>query len=191
MENWLIHLGLSFTLSKLLPYIFFALTGVLLAWFLAKRFTKKWIKGLLFVTLPCAFFGIYFAIHPIYEGDFANESYTAETNLPFPSSTTLSVISLPHCPYCKESTKSMKILAKRGVKVEYLIISEEKKDSMNYAKLTGSKITCRLISRKFKLLALTRGSFPTFVLSNKHKVLKVWNNDQFGVLAKDEVCKFF
>lgn len=191
MENWLIHLGLSFTLSKLLPYLFFASTGLLLAWFLAKRVKNSWLKGLFFIAFPSVLFGLYFAIHPIYEGDFANESFVAPTDLPFPSSATLSVISLPHCPYCKESTKSMNVLAQRGVKVQYLILSEEKQDSLNYANLVDSKITCRLISRKYKLLELTRGSFPTFVLSDKNKVIKAWNNDHFGVMAKDEVCELF
>ena len=191
MENWLINLGLSFTWSKLLPYIFFSLIGFLLAWFLSKRFQNNILKGLFFILFPAITFGIYFAINPIYEGDFSNESYLAKTDLPFPKTTTLSVISLPHCPYCLASIKEMKKMADRGVKIQYLILSDEKADSVRYAKQLAGKISCHLISRKYKLLDLTRGSFPTFVLSNKDGIKKIWSNDHFGVVARDEVCSAF
>ena len=35
------------------------------------------------------------------------------------------------------------------------------------------------------------GSFPTFVLSDNNKGIKAWNNDSFGVMAMDEVCRGF
>ena len=88
MESFLLNLGLSFTISKLISYLLFVVIGILLAFLFFKKSKNERIgkipKLIISLVLFVAPFLIYFAIHPIYEGDFSNNSYSIDSKVDFP-----------------------------------------------------------------------------------------------------------
>jgi hypothetical protein len=42
-----------------------------------------------------------------------------------------------------------------------------------------------------KISKLVQGTYPCFILSEKGKAVKLWNNNQIGVSALDEIEGFF
>ena len=198
MEIFLLNLGISFTLSKLISYFLFIIIGSLLAFIFFKRskngriskIPKLIISLILFIT-P---FLVYFAIHPIYQGDFSNNSYSVKSKVDFPKNKQLIIIALVNCPYCVQSIETIKRLKKKNsaISIEYWVLSTDLKDKTMYQKLLGKTAKVKLKGRKANELAIiARGSYPTFVLSDKYKAIKAWNNDSFGVMAMDEACGGF
>jgi len=198
MEKFLLTIGLSFTLSKIVAYFLFIVLGLFLAFVFFKR-TKnsrigKVVKALIALVLFVAPFLIYFAIHPIYVGDFSNNSYSVESKIDFPKGKQLTVIALANCPYCIQSIETSKLLKKKSpsMKIEYWVLSTDLKDKIKYQKLVGKTAKVRLKGRvSQELSVIAKGSYPTFVLSDKKKASKAWNNKYFGVYAMDEVRQGF
>jgi len=197
METFFLNLGCSFTLSKILAYFTFVLFGILFALFFNSKSKKSQIAklprlliSLVLIVLP---FSIYFALNPIYEGDFSNNSYEVKSNINFPKNKQLTVVALANCPYCIESTQTIKRIKKYfpSLTIEYWILSSNPAHQMKYKKLLKKAAIVKLKPIDAKELAtISRGSFPTFVLSNNKKTIKAWNNDSFGVRAWDEVGNF-
>jgi hypothetical protein len=149
---------------------------------------------LIALVLFVAPFLIYFAIHPIYVGDFSNNSYAVESKIAFPKGKQLTVIALANCPYCIQSIETSKLLKKKSpsMKIEYWVLSTDLKDKIKYQKLIGKTAKVRLKGRDSQELSvLAKGSYPTFVLSDQKRASKAWNNDSFGVIAMDEVRQGF
>jgi len=198
MESFLLNTGLSFTLSKVVAYFLFIVLGLILAFVFLRR-TKnsrieKVVKVLIALVLFVAPFLIYFAIHPIYVGDFSNNSYAVESKIDFPKGKQLTVIALANCPYCIQSIETSKLLKKKSpsMKIEYWVLSTDLKDKIKYQKLIGKTAKVRLKGRDSQELSvLAKGSYPTFVLSDQKRASKAWNNDSFGVIAMDEVRQGF
>jgi hypothetical protein len=134
-------------------------------------------------------FGIYFAIHPIFEGDISNEGINIKNNLDLPKNKDLLIIALADCPYCIQSQKTIKIIHQKNkkIKAEYLIVNGTKQDSTRYASMLNGFASCRTIKNSIPLLQSIQGSFPSFILVRKGKLNKVWSNNTFGVRAWDEV----
>lgn len=198
MENFLLNLGLSFTLSKLIPYLFFVVLGLILTYLFFKKSKKRIIglvpKVLISSVLFVAPFLIYFTIHPIYEGDFSNNSYSIESIVDFPKRKQLTIIALANCPYCIQSIEASKLLKKKNpaISIEYWVLSNNPAHQLKYKKLLGNTAHVKLKARiSDELAVIAKGSYPTFVISDKHKAIKAWNNDSFGVMAMDEVCAGF
>jgi len=198
MESFLLNTGLSFTLSKVVAYFLFIVLGLILAFVFLRR-TKnsrieKVVKAFIALVLFVAPFLIYFAIHPIYVGDFSNNSYAVESKIDFPKGKQLTVIALANCPYCIQSIETSKLLKKKSpsMKIEYWVLSTDLKDKIKYQKLIGKTAKVRLKGRDSQELSvLAKGSYPTFVLSDQKRASKAWNNDSFGVIAMDEVRQGF
>ena len=198
MESFLLNTGLSFTLSKVIAYFLFIVLGLILAFVFFRRTKnsriKKVVKVLIALVLIVAPFLIYFAIHPIYVGDFSNNSYAVESKIDFPKGKQLTVIALANCPYCIQSIETSKLLKKKSpsMKIEYWVLSTDLKDKIKYQKLVGKTAKVRLKGRDSQELSvLAKGSYPTFVLSDQKRASKAWNNDSFGVIAMDEVRQGF
>lgn len=198
MESFLLSLGLSFTLSKAISYLLFVGIGVLLAFFFFKKSKNRRIskipKLIISLVLFVAPFLIYFAIHPIYEGDFSNNSYTVVSKVDFPKKKQLTILALANCPYCIQSIETSKLLKKKNpaINIEYWVLSTDLKDKTKYQKLLGKTAKVKLKGRNTDELAvIAKGSYPTFVISNNNKAIKAWNNDSFGVMAMDEACGGF
>ena len=190
METLLNNLGLLFTLSKFIPYLLTILIGIVCAKLLSKHISASKIIRILFITLITILpFGIYFAIHPIFEGDISNEGVIIRKNLDLPKNKDLLIIALADCPFCIQSQKTIKIIHQKNkkIKAEYLIVNGTKQDSISYARMLNGFASCRNIKNSIPLLQSIQGSFPSFILVRKGKLNKVWSNNTFGVRAWDEV----
>jgi hypothetical protein len=195
IENFLLDFGLSWTISKLIPYLFCLIAGFLFLLVYKKIKRKKnWTNRLISFVLLVFPISIYFAFFPIYEGDFSNLSTQPKTTISFPEEKVLTVIVLPNCPFCYQSIALMKKIKKRNpkIKISYWVVVSDT--------LAPKTAILRLIPPEFKPIQrhdvseqanLAQGTFPCFVLSNKKKALKLWNNNQFGVCALDEIEEFF
>ena len=190
METLLNNLGLSFTLSKFIPYLLTILIGIVCAKLLSKHISASKIIRNIFITLITILpFGIYFAINPIFQGDFSNEGVLIKKKLELPKNNDLLIIALADCPYCIQSQETIKLIHQKNTKIkaEYLILNGTKQDSIRYARMLNGFASCRTIKNSVHLIQTIQGSFPSFILVQNSTFKKVWNNNTFSVRAWDEV----
>jgi len=135
-------------------------------------------------------FLVYFSIHPIYEGDFSNNSTSKSIkSLPLKDkSAQLIVVVIPGCPFCFSSIQTMKEFHSRNSKlrIRYIVCSSENKDLVVYKKEINGAFTIENTNDSKKWAKFVKGKFPSFVYVNKAKV-QIWSNDGFGVIAKDAI----
>jgi glutaredoxin len=201
-EISLSSLGLSWTLSKLLPYILFLVIGIFFAVIFHKKFKLlkplKIIISLAIFVLP---FLLYFVYSPIYQGDFSNSGYTVSSENRFPDKKQFTVYVLPNCKYCVSSTATLKAMIRKnkGINLVIRVLGHTDNDSLKYVKLMDNLVPVTMNSSNNsiekvqikELITITQGEFPTFVLSKNGKAIKAWHNDSFGVRAMDEVDHYF
>lgn len=189
MENYFLDNGLSWTLSKMLPYLLMIIIGVILFVFL-RLSNKTWIKYSSF-TLLFIPFGIYFMISPIYEGDFSNNFVDQKYNPDFTvlERGQMTIISIPNCPFCYQSISLMKRIEARVNKelnVNFIVCSDRKNDLDLYKDIAGKNVNVILgENNSTELMNLARNQFPTFVYVNKSGDIRIWSNDNFGAPARD------
>ena len=195
IETHFLDLGLSWSASKALPYFLCILLGLILILLLQKiHFNKIWLKWLVFVFVFILPFSVYFAIYPIYEGDFSNLGIKPNSKIKFPSSKTLTAVVLPDCPYCHQAIPLIDKIKSRNSKmsINYWVVSS---DSLPPKTGILSKIPSKYqVFQRHDVVEISQlvlGTFPCFVLSDHNKANKVWNNNQFGVRALDEIEAFF
>ncbi|MES2556624.1 MAG: hypothetical protein V4604_10760 [Bacteroidota bacterium] len=197
VELFFLNIGLSYTLSKVAAYLLFPLVGFLI-WLLIKKRIKRRVWRITTLVVLCAgFFVGYFLQHPIYEGDFSNNSSPVQvkSELDDIKTTKLVVISIPNCPFCQESVSRMLAFKERHpkVKIEYRVCVNDSlaNDAVAlYRKTTGNSIPVSKATDGKRLAGIADMSFPTFVLVTKSGKMK-WSNDHFGVGALDEVVATF
>ena len=189
VENFLLDLGFSWTLSRLLPYIVFPLIGLLIWWLIRKWMPNLGVKLLLAVLLVAGTFTIYFISNPIYEGDFANK---AEDVAVIPElkkeKQTLVVVTIPGCPFCMESIDRMKAFKKRNpaIAIEYRVCSSDSNAVAAYEEAAKDAFPIVLATDKDALAKTAGLRFPAYVLTDG-KTARRWANNDFGVAALDEV----
>lgn len=193
METYFLETGLSWTMSKVIPYLVMILTGIIL-WVIAKKVFKsinkflRWTLLLIVFVLP---FGVYFAFSPIYQGDFSNNSVEIEQTKANSelNGKKLVVLTIPGCPFCLEAIDQLAIMKKRvpDLEIEYIVCSSDSTSTDWYAQKGGDLISVRLAENKEEMAKIARHAFPTFVLVDNKRPIKTWSNDSFGVFAKDEV----
>lgn len=199
MESFFLNLGLSYTWSKALPYIIVILLGLAIGIFLFKKSKSKLTKILSIFTIGVPF-GIYFAINPIYEGDFSNTArlvqHTTETSEL--KGVKLVVISMPGCYYCKESILSLKEITERHekIKVEYVVASSDSSALDFYLESAKGLFDVRLAEnpKAMAQVATDEGGitrYPTYVLVNNDNPMQTWSNNTFGISALDKVVATF
>lgn len=194
MESIFLNLGFSYTWSKALPYILLIIIGILLGVFIYKKSKNIYLKVLsvLVIFIP---FIVYFSLHPIYQGDFTNEAKVVQYSETIKdlNGHKLVVISMPGCPYCKESVLFFKEIKKRHpkLKVEYAVTSDDSRNLAFYEAVIKGEFPLHLAESPERLNQVARGRFPTFVLVNGKQPMKVWSNNTFGVAALDEVVNSF
>lgn len=192
IEKTFIEYGMSWTLSKLLPYITLLLLGFLMA-----RWFKRWIIFKLPVIRRIVFFGVLllplivgFATNRIYEGDFsqAGTEITDGKKLSDFRNSHLTVIAIPGCPFCFESIAKLKILKERNPKMKIKFVVCTKTESISeYKKEAGTAAVVMKANNPETLAEMAEGRFPTFVLVKAGKPVYKWSNDQFGVRALDKL----
>lgn len=193
METYFLESGMSWTMSKVLPYLVTVLIGFIL-WVIFKKLLKRINKYIRWATLLVIFvlpFAIYFKISPIYQGDFTNNSTEIEqtdANAEL-SGKKLVVISIPECKYCMEALDRLLIMKTRvpELEIEYVVCSVDSTSVNWYKNKGGDNITARLAVNREEMAKIASHEFPTFVLVDNKHPLKVWSNDSFGVFAMDEV----
>jgi len=194
-ENLLHGFGLSWTLSKLIPYIFFPLIGFFVWAIFRKRIARRWVGFSLLLILVFGSFFAYFSVNPIFEGDFSNNS-TITTLIPELESKdrpALVIVTIPDCPFCMESILRMKEFKKQNpnVSIEYRVCTSKKELLKPYQEAAGDAFPIVMAKDKDALANdVADGAFPTFVLLEKDKSVK-WSNDNFGAGALDEVERAF
>ena len=136
MENFFLNMGFSWTLSKSLPFILMLLLGILLVFLIRRRLKKRWMRNTSFVLLILPFV-IYFVVNPIYEGDFSNDFRveSSETSHKEIERGTLSVITIPGCPFCLQSIATLKVMKDRADSkkdINFIVCSQEDSDMKKY-----------------------------------------------------------
>jgi hypothetical protein len=187
--------GLSWTFSKLLPYIFLGILG--LAYFMLlnkltnKPILKQSIRSISLV-LP---FAIGFLLHPIYDGDFSKIGSAIHKNSSKNEFTQngLAVVTIPDCPYCFGAIQKLKLLKKRNPKlhIEYIVCTSNKKYIQNYIREINGLFDIHLAKNPQELAKTADFRFPMFFKVEQKKATYKWSNDQFGVRATDEVEELF
>jgi len=193
MESYFLESGMSWTMSKVLPYLVTIGLGLIL-WIISRKLLKRINKYLRWATLLVVFvlpFCVYFMISPIYQGDFSNNSVEVprtESNSELKGKK-LVVISIPGCPYCLEAIDRLVIMKKRvpELEIEYIVCSTDSTSVNWYKEKGGDNISVRLAENREEMAKIAKHAFPTFVLVDNDHPLKTWSNDSFGVFAMDEV----
>jgi thioredoxin-related protein len=193
MESYFLNAGLSWTMSKVLPYFIMILVGIVL-WIIAKKLLKSLNKFLRWALLLVIFlmpFGIYFSISPIYEGDFSNnaiEVMRSDANAEL-TGKKLVVITIPGCPFCLQAIDQLLVMKKRvpNIEIEYIVCSSDSTTVDWYKENAGDDITVRLAVNSEEMAKIAQHAFPTFVLVDNNHPIKTWSNDSFGVFARDEI----
>ncbi len=186
MNDFFLNLGFSWTLSKALPYGLMLILGAVVFFTFRRKIKRSWLKWLysLVLFIPLA---IYFAVNPIYEGDFSNESREVKAERAFGlEKKELTVLAIPGCPFCAESIQDLNRIATRtGVdRINFVVFTSDPEMLKPYAKLAESQIEMRIEEEFSPYATMTQGRFPTFVYSDGSS-LRIWSNDGFGVRAKD------
>ena len=202
IEIFFSSLGLTWTMSKLLPYILFLIIGISFSFIFYKKF--KLLKPLkIFISLAILVlpFLLYFVYSPIYQGDFSNSGFTVSSENRFPDKKQFTVYVLPNCKYCVSSTATLKAMIRKnkGINLVVRVMGHTVNDSLKYVKLMDNLVPVTINSSNNSIekvqvkefFTITQGEFPTFVISKNGKAIKAWHNDNFGVRAIDEVTTFF
>jgi hypothetical protein len=190
MEELLNYFGLSFTASKFLPYFLAVFLGIVFSKLLYRHISASKIIRNIFITLITVLpFGIYFSIHPIFQGDFSNEGVLIKKKLELPKNNDLLIIALADCPYCIQSQETVKLIHQKNTKIkaEYLIVNGTKQDSIRYARMLLGFASCRTVKNSVPLIQTIQGRFPSYILVQNGIFKKVWNNNTFSARAWDEV----
>lgn len=193
MENIFLNLGLSYTLSKLLPFILMTLLGIIIGVYIFKKSTKLITKiaGILAIFIP---FSIYFAINPIYQGDFTNEARVVSMHEKVIElkDKKFVLVAMPGCPYCLQAIGFLKEFQKRNPKVtvEFLVTSSNPETLEPYAKEIDGAFKISLTEKPEEIGNLVEGHFPSYILVQGDEI-SVWTNNNFGVRAFDKIVNSF
>lgn len=201
LEIFLSHIGFSWTWSKLIPFIFSIIIGILLVVYFFKKIQLiNSIKIFISIVILVFPFALYFAYAPIYSGDFSNDFYRPQLKNEFPSAKKLSIYVLPTCPYCIQATSTLVAMMQKNehINLQINVLCSNAKEADKYLNLMKGfgLVKVRIdhssyLVRHKDLLKLTEGQFPTYILSENKMVVKAWHNDTFGVDAMDEINQFF
>lgn len=187
----LLRLGFSWTLSFAFPYFLLFLLGLAVALSLKSSFRRypKALRYLLFPVLFASPFALGFAIHPIYEGDYAKtgEKLSGKINFPNEGETDLVVLTIPRCPFCRESTFRINRLQRRNpqMKIKYLVCSTDPDAVDELRKDLDPQIQIGLVQNLQEAIDLAEGRFPSFIKTEGERATYKWNNMQLGYRALD------
>jgi thiol-disulfide isomerase/thioredoxin len=190
-ETIFVNLGFSWTSAKLIPYLMMAILGFTLVYTFHKKIQhriKKWISMSLLCLLP---FGTYFAVYPIYQGDFVNVHFQPKQLGKFPSKLTLNMVVLPSCPYCHETIQLMNHLKESypNLHIRYVVVAESKQTMQAFRSKLNQQIDIQLSEEPKDWIIMAQGGFPCMILSENKKIIYAWENGNFGVRAIDDILE--
>ncbi len=185
--------GVSWTLSFTFPYFLLAAFGLLLGLIFRHdlaRFSRvlRFVILLVLIVLP---FGIGFALHPIYEGDYTAKgtALTKQNLLANAKDADFVVLTIPNCPFCRESTEKISRLQRRNptMRIKYVVCANDPAATKELRGLLDKRIRIELASSLSEALMLSGGKFPTFLRTEKGKAVEKWNNKELGMPALDRI----
>ena len=193
IELFLTNVGLSWTLSKLIPYLTLILLGFLLARWFKRRiiFKLPYVRKIVFITALFLPFIAGFIINPIYSGDFSQNGTEIADPVKMSDfrNADLAVIAIPGCPHCFGSIAKLKRIKDRNpkIRIKFIVCTKSNADLKEYQTEGGTAITVVKANNPETLGELAEGRFPTFALVLSSKAVYKWSNDQFGVRAIDKL----
>ena len=192
LESVLLEFGLNWVFSKIAPYGLILLFSVLLALYQKKWRSKwkwlDWSRIAIIIILPIS---LYFALNPIYQGDLIDYSEEVEEPYDYPDGTCLNIFVLKGCPYCKKTIPFTSMLLRRNNdwKINYIVLG-----SKNEYKGFIDEIDpgCKVIfePNSANIQKITKGNYPTYVLSKNKIGLRKWSNMHFGFRSLDVIENF-
>lgn len=189
-EELSLNLGLSWTFSKIAPYLLQFIVIVLLSAILAQLIGKNFgRKKLVLISSIILFSGISFAVNPIYEGDFNHtyEEVIAE-NIQDEFNEGLTMIALPGCKYCLERIETLNNIKKyqKDLPIYVVILDNDSIATAHYSEILSSEIKVVETKNSKQLNQIVHGSFPAFIFaSNDSPTLYLWSQVGFGSGAMD------
>jgi hypothetical protein len=182
---------ISWTLINITPYFLTIVGGLFLSFLFSKIRGKIRFLRFFIWAIP---FGIYFILNPIYEGDFSNNyrEIHLKNDLITSKEKQLLVITIPGCPFCLASIQTMKQIKKRvpSLKVKYIVCSSDSLTILPYYREINGSFPISTSKKPKEWAKICQGKFPSYVLVTKNGT-RIWSNDNFGTLAKDEVEESF
>ncbi len=196
LENYLLNSAISWSFSKLAPYLTLVLGGLLSAmWFRKNISLPKVLKRILFWLIVVSPFVIGFSFNRIYEGDFSKKGRVIKKEISYGDfvNADLVVITIPGCEYCHGSIPALKLLKRRNpnLRIRMIVCSSNSKELKPYKDQIDQSFDLQLASNSDSMAALANYSFPSFVMVKNNLPSEIWSNDQFGTGAKDVVEKYF
>lgn len=178
-------------MSYLFPFILIVLISLFVIFLLKKE--KFFKHKILFLSLAFVILfaplGIAFALNPIYEGDFSKEGTNVDSKKVYVdfSESDFIVLTIPNCPFCKESTEKMNLLKKRNpeLRIKYLVCSFDSRSLHELRLYLNPEIKIELARNLSELVTLCKGKFPTYLKVKNTKAVHIWNNSQLGTRALD------
>jgi len=196
LEYFFLDFGLSWTVAKLVPYFLLLFISTRLVIFFFRKWVMHpillWGLGISLSVLPAA---TYFFFYPIYEGDVFDKSIYVSSKLVYPKEKTFNILALPDCPYCKQTIPYAEKLVARNpnIRIRYMILAENKNQTEGIASLlpVSKQLYYSIETDLLQMTNVSLGGYPSFVLSENGKMVKVWRSETFGTRAFDQIESFF
>lgn len=193
-----LNIRLSFTFSKILPYMFEFFAVCLIIYNVYRQYlvgTSLTIRRMVSMLVLFGGSGIAFAINPIYEGDFSHQyreiSLAGENANTFQHG--LTMIALPGCPFCFEKLEEMK-----RVKAIYptlpmyiLVINDDELALESYREASKGMIEVDLFPKSTLLRTIIADGYPNLIYKSRGDGSQLinWNNSGFGSASWDYILE--
>ncbi len=186
-------LGLSFTFSKMLPYMLQGIVLIVLLVEVYRTFLMQlplMLRRLLGLIVLIGSGGVAFAIHPIYEGDFKHEYrpviFSGKSSQQLHDG--LTMIVLPGCPYCYERVEDLNRFVELypAEAVHIQVINKDSLALKEYRERAHELIEVSFAKNQKTLSSITGKRYPSFIyMRQETNKAMLWNNNGFGVAAMD------
>lgn len=194
IELRLLHWNFGWTFTRILLYALPVFLGLIVCFMVWRRTRKKARFVSIFIGLACLSlpFGLCFALNPIYEGDFSNESKHFHSKV-YPKEfeqADLIMIGIPGCGFCLEATTKLKLLKQRNpnLRIKVLLCTTDSTQLEVFRKKLPQGIQVAMPYNHRDIFSLSNGKFPAFIFVNHRKGgYTFWSNNQFGLRALDAV----
>src|SRR5690554_1819690 len=201
-HNSIIALGLtmrlSFTFSKILPYMFEFFAVCLIIYQVYSQFlmeTSLTMRRLVSIFVLFGGCGIAFAVNPIYEGDFSHEY--REIRLAGENENTfkhgLTMIALPGCSHCYERLEEMKRVKDiyPALPMSVLVINDDELAVEEYTERSEGLIEVGLFPKSTLLRSIITDGYPNLIYKDNSDSPQLvnWSNSGFGSASWDFILE--
>lgn len=193
----LLQSNASWTLSFLSNWIVVFICGLIAGIILYKNLKgiQKYIFSLLVFLTPL---GIYFAVNPIYEGDFRKKAITRDIDKNDILSDVLAYkkdfngvvcVASNSCPYCVVAVRNhIRLLHSRNKAQDVLVFlsyGDETVIKEFREKTESSNVPIIVNTNAEGKIDLETAAIPAFIYIKKGKIVHQWRNDDMGYPALD------